>query len=161
MHNHGTESSERFRLMRERIEAMKAIWADEEASYAGKHVKFERIWSWPKPRQKPHPPVLVGGNGRRVLDRVVAYGDEWMPNRTGGEELAARIAELNARAAEVGREPIPVTVVGIAPDPARIEHAAQAGVHRVVFWLPQEGPDAVEEGFDRYAGVMEQFQAAG
>ena len=74
MRNHGTEPSRRFSVMRERIEAMKAIWTQDEASYSGKYVGFERIWSWPKPVQKPHPPVLVGGDGPRVLDRVIAYG---------------------------------------------------------------------------------------
>jgi probable F420-dependent oxidoreductase len=161
MRNHGTEASRRFGVMRERIEAMKAIWTAEEASYSGRHVAFERIWSWPKPAQKPHPPVLVGGNGPRVLERVLAYGDEWLPNRSTDEELVVRIGELNARAAELGREPIPVSVMGMAPDPARIDRLAQAGVHRVVFWLPQDSPDAVERGFDRFAGVMEQFQTAG
>jgi probable F420-dependent oxidoreductase len=161
MRGHGTEASRRFGLMRERIEAMKAIWTEDEASYSGRYVGFERIWCWPKPMQKPHPPVLVGGNGPRVLDRVLAYGDEWMPNRSTEEELAARIGELNARTAELGRDPIPVSVMGMAPDPARIDQLEQAGVHRVLFWLPQEGPDAVERGFDRFAAVMEQFQAAG
>jgi probable F420-dependent oxidoreductase len=161
MRNHGTEAARRFGVMRERIEAMKAIWTAEEASYSGRHVAFERIWSWPKPAQKPHPPVLVGGNGPRVLERVLAYGDEWLPNRSTDEELAVRIGELNVRAAELGREPIPVSVMGMAPDPARIERLAEAGVRRVVFWLPQESPDAVERGFDRFAGVMEQFQTAG
>ncbi len=112
MRNHGTEPAQRFRVMRERIEAMKAIWTEDEASYSGTYVQFERIWCWPKPAQKPHPPVLVGGNGQRVLDRVLAYGDEWMPNRMSDEALAARITELNARAAETGRGSIPVTVVG-------------------------------------------------
>jgi probable F420-dependent oxidoreductase len=161
MRNHGTEPSRRFSLMRERIEAMKAIWTEDEASYSGMHVGFERIWCWPKPVQKPHPPILVGGGGRRVLDRVLAFGDEWMPNRLPDEELVARIGELNARAAEVGRERIPVTVVGMAPEPARIDRLAGGGVDRVVFWLPPESADAVEEGFDRYVAVMEQFQTAG
>ncbi|MBV9414366.1 MAG: LLM class F420-dependent oxidoreductase [Solirubrobacterales bacterium] len=160
MRNHGTEPSKRFSVMRERVEAMKAVWAEDEASYSGRHVNFERVWSWPKPLQKPHPPVLVGGNGPRVLDRVLAYGDEWAPNRTG-EELAERIAELNARAAEIGRGRIPVTVVGAAPDAAHIDGLREIGVDRVVFWLAQEGPDAVEDGLDRDAAVMEQFQAAG
>jgi probable F420-dependent oxidoreductase len=161
MANHGTDASKRFGLMRERIEAMKAIWSQDEASYSGRYVDFERIWSWPKPIQKPHPPLIVGGNGPRVLDRVLAYGDEWMPNRTTEDELAPRIGELNARAAQDGRDPIPVSVMGMAPDPARIDRLEQAGVHRVLFWLPQEGRAAVEQGFDRFAAVMEQFQAAG
>jgi probable F420-dependent oxidoreductase len=161
MRNHGTEPSRRFSLMRERIEAMKAIWTEDEASYSGRHVGFERIWSWPKPVQKPHPPVLVGGNGAKVLDRVLAYGDEWMPNREPDEQLIARTAELNARAAEAGRDPIPVTVVGAPLEPERIERLGEAGVRRVVFWLPQEDAGAVEQGFDRFAAAMEQFQTAG
>jgi probable F420-dependent oxidoreductase len=161
MRNHGTEPSRRFGVMRERIEAMKAIWTEDEASYRGRYVEFERIWSWPKPVQKPHPPVLVGGSGARVLDRVLAFGDEWMPNRISDEELAARIAELSARATDAGRGRIPVTMVGLPPDPARIERVAQAGADRVVFWLPQDGPDAVEAGLDRYAAAGEQFETAG
>jgi probable F420-dependent oxidoreductase len=160
MRNHGTEPSRRFGVMRERIEAMKAIWTQDEATYSGEHVSFERIWCWPKPAQQPHPPVLVGGNGPRVLDRVLAYGDEWIPNRTSDEDLVARIGELNARAGEAGREPIPVTVMGMAPDAGRIARLEEAGVHRVVFWLAQDGPDAVEQGFDRYVAVMEQVQFA-
>src|ERR1700747_1078902 len=110
MRNHGTDPSDRFALMRERVEAMKAIWTEDEASYSGRYVDFERIWCWPKPTQKPHPPVLVGGNGPRVLDRVLAYGDEWMPNRSTDEEIIARVAELESRAEEAGRERITVTV---------------------------------------------------
>jgi probable F420-dependent oxidoreductase len=161
MRNHGTEASQRFGVMRERIEAMKAIWTEDEASYSGKYVNFERIWCWPKPAQKPHPPVLVGGNGPRVLDRVLAYGDEWMPNRTSDEELTARIGELRARGAEMGRDRIPVTVMGSASDVKRVDRLAEAGVDRVVFWLPPDSPHAVEEGFDRYAAATEQFQTAG
>jgi probable F420-dependent oxidoreductase len=161
MRNHGTDASRRFGLMRERIEAMKAIWTRDEASYSGRYVEFERIWSWPKPAQKPHPPVLVGGNGPRVLDRVLAYGDEWIPNRMSTEDLAARIAELNARAADIGRERVPVTVVGGAVDPAAIERVARAGADRVVFWLPQDGRDAVEAGLDECAAACAQFETVG
>ena len=96
MRNHGTDASQRFGVMRERIEAMKAIWTQDEASYSGRYVDFERIWCWPKPAQKPHPPVLVGGNGPRVLDRVLAYGDEWMPNRSPDEELIARVSRARS-----------------------------------------------------------------
>src|SRR5437763_1128882 len=161
MRNHGTEASRRFGVMRERVEAMKAIWTQDEASYSGRYVGFERIWCWPKPVQKPHPPVLIGGSGPRVLDRVLAYGDEWMPNRLDDDDLAARIGELGARAAEAGRDRIPVTVVGMAPDPGRIDRLGQAGVDRVVFWLSPESAGAVGRRFDRYVAVMEQFQTAG
>ena len=81
MRDHGTDPGRRFSLMRERVEAMKAIWTEDEASYQGEHVAFGPMWSWPKPLQDPHPPVIVGGNGAKVLDRVLRYGDEWMPNR--------------------------------------------------------------------------------
>jgi len=161
MRNHGTDASRRFGVMRERIEAMKVIWAEDEASYAGRYVSFDRIWCWPKPAQKPHPPVMVGGGGPRVLDRVLAFGDEWMPNRMSDEDLAARIAELGARASEAGRGRIPVTVVGFPADAARIEALAAIGVDRIVFWLPQESADAVEDGFGRYMSAIGQFQRAG
>jgi probable F420-dependent oxidoreductase len=161
MRNHGTDPSRRFGVMRERIEAMKAIWTEDEASYSGRYVNFERIWSWPKPAQKPHPPVMVGGSGPRVLDRVLAFGDEWMPNRMSFEDLKARIAELEGRASEVGRDRIPVTVVGMTPDPEEIERMAGIGVDRIVFWLPQEGFDAVEDGFRRYVSAINEFRRAG
>jgi probable F420-dependent oxidoreductase len=161
MRNHGTDASRRFGVMRERIEAMKAIWAEDEASYSGTYVSFERIWCWPKPAQKPHPPVMVGGSGPRVLDRVLAFGDEWMPYRMSDEDLAARITELGVRASEAGRGRIPVTVVGFPPDAARIDRLAGIGVDRIVFWLPQENADAVLEGFDRYVAAIDEFRGAG
>jgi probable F420-dependent oxidoreductase len=152
MQNHGTDASRRFAVMRERIEAMKAIWSEEEASYAGEHVRFERIWCWPKPLQRPHPPILVGGNGPKVLGRVLRFGDEWMPNRVRTEELAARIRELNERAEEAGRSPIPVTIAGARPEAARVERLEQAGAHRVFFWLPP--------GREELGSVLEQCDAA-
>ena len=161
MRHHGTEASRRFGVMRERIEAMKAIWTQDEASYSGRYVNFERIWSWPKPVQQPHPPILVGGNGPKVLDRVVAFGDEWMPNRIRDEDLPARIAELQRKADAAGRDPIPVTVAGIMRDPARIEELERAGVHRGFFWLPPNGPDEVEAAFDKYAAAADAYRSAG
>jgi probable F420-dependent oxidoreductase len=160
MRNHGTDPARRFEVMRERIEAMKAIWTEDEASYSGEHVRFERIWCWPKPLQRPHPPVLVGGTGPKVLDRVLRYGDEWMPNRISTEDLRARIVELNARAERAGREPIPVTLAGIRPDPERIERIAQTGVHRVFFWLPS-AREALEPALERCTAAIEEYRRAG
>jgi probable F420-dependent oxidoreductase len=161
MRNHGTDPSHRFALMREHIEAMKAIWSEDEASYAGKYVSFERIWCWPKPVQQPHPPVLVGGSGPHVLDRVLSYGDEWMPNRVKEEEIIPRFEELARRASEAGRDPIPITMVGMTRDPDRIERFERAGAHRSVFWLPATGRDEVEEAFDRYAAAAAEYRRAG
>ena len=160
MQNHGTDASRRFGIMRERIEAMKTIWTEDEASYAGEHVRFERIWCWPKPVQRPHPPVLVGGIGPRVLDRVVRFGDEWMPNRLKDEELSTRIGELNARAEQAGRSPIPVTVAGIRPDLARIQNIERAGAHRVFFWLPS-AREEFEPAIERCTAAVEDYRRAG
>jgi probable F420-dependent oxidoreductase len=152
MANHGTDPRTRFRRMRESIEAMKAIWAEDEAEYHGRLVDFDPIWSWPKPVQKPHPPVLVGGVGDKVLDRVVAYGDEWIPNRVKSpEELGERIAELQRRAEDAGRERIPVTVFGARPD--QLERLRDAGVTRALFRLRPEGPDEVQRELDELGEV--------
>jgi probable F420-dependent oxidoreductase len=150
MRNHGTDPSRRFAVMRERIEAMKAIWAQDEASYSGRYVNFERIWCWPKPVQQPHPPVLVGGNGPRVLDRVLAYGDEWSPNPMPLRELAERMSMLRRRTEELGRPPIPVTILGAPAEAALVEQLAVLGVGRVILWLPSTSPDEVERAFEDY-----------
>jgi probable F420-dependent oxidoreductase len=144
MENHGTDPKTRFRRMRESVEAMKAIWTEDEAEYHGRIVDFDPIWCWPKPVQKPHPPVLVGGLGEKVLDRVVAYGDEWIPNRVKSpEELGERIAELQRRAEAVGRDPIPVTVFGAKPELRLLERLRDAGVTRSLFYLLPAAPDEV------------------
>jgi probable F420-dependent oxidoreductase len=151
MRNHGTDPGRRFRLMRERIEAMQAIWTREEAEYHGDHVDFEPIWCWPKPVQDPHPPVVVGGNGERVLDRVLAYGDEWMPNRGGPEEIGGRVEELRRRAGEAGRGHIPVGYYGVRPEPDKVERFRQAGLDRCIFYLPPVEEDEAARMLDGYA----------
>ncbi|CAN5147019.1 LLM class F420-dependent oxidoreductase [soil metagenome] len=151
MRNHGTEPDRRFAIMRERIEAMRAIWTQDEASYAGEYVNFDRIWSWPKPLQRPGPPVLVGGSGPKVFDRVLAYGDGWSPisRQTGDiDRIAERVAELRRRAAEAGRE-IPVTLYGGSSRPEALARYAAMGIERVLFDLPTlpegEAVDRVDE----------------
>jgi probable F420-dependent oxidoreductase len=155
MRNHGTDPQTRFGRLRESIEAMKEIWTSEEASYSGRHVSFERIWADPKPVQKPHPPVLVGGNADKTLDRVVRYGDEWLPNRIGSDEaMIARFDDLQERAAAAGRGPIPVTLYGTPRDPDRIARLAGAGVHRFVFWLPSAPREVIEPMLAERAELM-------
>ena len=154
MRNHGTDPTTRFRRMRESVEAMKAIWTQDEAEYHGKIIDFDSIWSWPKPVQKPHPPVLVGGSGEKVLDRVVAYGDEWIPNRVKSpEELGERIAELQRRAEAAGRERIPVTVFGAKSEVRLLERLRVAGVTRALFYLRPEAHHEVQRQLDELAEV--------
>ncbi len=154
MQNHGTDPTTRFRRMRESVEAMKAIWTQDEAEYHGRIIDFDPIWSWPKPVQKPHPPVLVGGLGEKVYDRVVAYGDEWIPNRVQNPEaLGERIAELQRRAEAAGRDPIPVTVFGAKPEVRLLERLRTAGVTRSLFYLPPREPAEVERQLDELAEV--------
>jgi alkanesulfonate monooxygenase SsuD/methylene tetrahydromethanopterin reductase-like flavin-dependent oxidoreductase (luciferase family) len=152
MENHGTDPNRRFRLMRERVEAMKAIWTEDEAAYHGTMVDFDAIWSWPKPVQKPHPPVLVGGNGDHVLDRVIAFGDEWMPNRVSG--LTERVEELNRMAEEAGRGPIPVTLSGAKRDRELIERADGAGIHRCTFYIEPTDAGETERQLDELASEL-------
>jgi probable F420-dependent oxidoreductase len=152
MQDHATDPRTRFSLMRERIEAMKEIWTQDEASYHGKHVAFERIWSWPKPVQKPHPPVLVGGNAEHVLDRVVAFGDEWMPNRLS--RLTERIARLQQLAEGAGRERIPVTLSSARPDLELIDRGAEAGIHRCVFYIRPADAGETERQLDELAATL-------
>ena len=153
MENHGTDPRRRFSLMRERVEAMKAIWANDEAEYHGEHVDFDPIWAWPKPVQQPHPPILVGGNGAKVVDRVLAYGDEWMPNvgRSGIDELADRIAELRERASAAGRDSIRVSGFGAPRDPESVERLREAGFDRLFWYVPPEPAEQVVPRVERYA----------
>jgi probable F420-dependent oxidoreductase len=152
MANHGTDPRRRMALLRERVEAMKAIWTTDEASYAGEFVNFDRIWSWPKPAQRPHPPVLVGGDGPTVFDRVMAFGDGWMPNHAPSGILD-RAAQLRARA---GR-PISLQVMGIPADPKEIEAYASAGFDRGVHWLPSAARGPVERELDAYESAIAEF----
>jgi probable F420-dependent oxidoreductase len=158
MENHGTDPSTRFRRMRESVEAMKAIWAEDEAEYHGRIVDFDPIWQWPKPVQKPHPPVLVGGLGEKVLDRVVAYGDEWIPNRVKSPEaLGERIEELQRRAEAAGRERIPVTVFAAKPEPRLLERLRTAGVTRSLFYLEPAELGELERRLDFLTEVRREW----
>ena len=153
MRDHGTDPERRFGILRERVEAIKAIWTEDEASYHGRYVNFDPIWCWPKPLQDPHPPILVGGHGSKVRDRVLAFGDEWMPNRIGDDDrIIARIDRLRAAGERAGRE-IGVTLCNVPNDPAVIERYAAAGVHRFVYWMAQGDRGDAERRLDRWAGT--------
>jgi probable F420-dependent oxidoreductase len=142
MRNHGTDPRTRLELMRERVEAMKAIWTSDEASYEGRFVNFDRIWQYPKPAQRPHPPILVGGEGPTVLDRVRQYGTAWFPNYDNTDALLERIL------AAAG-----VVEVQVCGAPARSEillRMRDAGVTRVVRWLPSGPRGPIEKALDRW-----------
>jgi probable F420-dependent oxidoreductase len=156
MQNHGTDPRVRMAVMRERVEAMKEIWTHDEASYHGEHVDFERIWSWPKPAQRPHPPVLVGGDGPTVFDRVLAFGDAWMPNYAPSGILE-RAAALRARA----DRRISLQVMGIPADPKALAAYAAAGFDRAVHWLPSAGRGTVERAFDAWETAIAEFNGEG
>jgi probable F420-dependent oxidoreductase len=155
MENHGTDPETRWKLLREQIAALKLIWSEDEAEYHGRYVNFDKIWSWPKPVQQPHPPIIVGGDGPHTLQRVVEYGDEWMPiGRPGGAPLPEKIGRLNEMAKARGRGPIPVSIFGVRPDPAAIERLHEAGVTRCIFSLPPAPAETVLPLLDRFAEAM-------
>ena len=158
MENHGTNPRRRFSLMRERVEAMKAIWTEDEAEYHGDFVDFDPIWSLPKPLQEPHPPVIVGGTGRKVIDRALAFGDEWMPNaRQPLGELGGRIEELRRRADEAGRGRVPVGYYGAPADEDKLARMEEMGVDRALVMLETEEPEVVERRLDELAPLAERF----
>jgi len=153
MEDHGTNFATRWKLLRERIEAMKAIWREDEAEYHGELVRFEKIWSWPKPAQKPHPPILLGGHGEKAFERIVRYCDGWMPLTWVDQNIIAEIADLHRVAQRVGRDPrtLSVTVFGAPEDGKGLAAYAEAGVERVLFGLPNAGPQEVMPVLDRLA----------
>jgi probable F420-dependent oxidoreductase len=155
MGNHGVDPRTRTARMREHVLAMQRIWADDEAEFHGRFVDFDPIWSWPKPVRTP--PVLLGGSGPTVLDRVLEYGGGWIPLRvplSGLDEFGRRIAELQSRAADAGRGHLPVTVYGGAPEPAARQSYAEAGVDRVLFELPDLGADETRKALDELALLL-------
>lgn len=156
MRNHGVNPATRMQLMGERVEAIKAIWCNELAEYHGRFVDFDPIYSWPKPVQKPHPPVLIGGNGPTVLERVVQYGDGWFPGHQKDlAQLGARIEELQSMARAAGRPPIPITLQGARP--AFFEQYQRMGVARCVISLPPRPAEATREALEAARKAVRDF----
>ncbi len=152
MANHGTDPRTRMRLLAERVRAMQTIWTQDEASFAGEFVNFERIWSWPKPAQRPYPPVLIGGYGPTVLDRVLAYGDGWFPN-WNDHDLLARITELRARA----DRPLQVQLLSVPADPKVLEQLETASVERASTWLPSGPWSVVEQALEKWEHAIGEY----
>jgi Luciferase-like monooxygenase/Double zinc ribbon len=156
MENHGTVFKTRWKLLRERVEAMKGIWQNEAASYRGELVHFDPISSYPKPVQKPHPPILLGGHGEAALKRVATYCDGWLPISMMAGDLAKGIADLRRFAQEKGRDPksISVSVFWAPADRAAIDGYTKLGVERVIFALPPESREKVLPIIDQYAKLV-------
>lgn len=156
MENHGTAYKTRWRVLRERILAMKEIWTKDEAEYHGEFVNFDKLWSYPKPVQKPHPPILMGGDGATTFDRVIEFCDGWMPIGYRMNNVAERVAALRQRSEEAGRDPnsISITIFGANPDPAALSAMEQAGVERAIFMLPPADRDQTLPALDKYAKLI-------
>ena len=164
MANHGTRSRSRWRLLRERILAMKEIWTQEEAEFHGEFVNFDKMWAYPKPVQRPHPPILMGGDGPTTFDRVVEYCDGWMPisgrPQSGEPSLQEKIAMLRRQAEEAGRDPASINITtfrgpdGSQPETDAIRRLEEAGVDRVIFGLPSAERDTVLPIIDQCAKLI-------
>jgi probable F420-dependent oxidoreductase len=158
--NHGTAFESRHKLARERVEAMKTIWAEEEPEYHGEFVSFGKMKQWPKPFQKPHPPIIVGGAFPYAARRAIRYGDGWIPrddwlDRDGMEVLD----KFRAMAKEAGRDPasLSISTFRVPDDLERLKRYRELGIDRVVFSLPAEKDDKVMPILDRWAELKRQL----
>jgi probable F420-dependent oxidoreductase len=162
MADHGTEFRSRFKLMRERIEAMKVIWTETKPEYHGEMVDFGPMMTWPKPVQKPHPPVIVGGMFPHAARRALRYGDGWIPHsrRPQYEDVTDFLPQFREMAKEAGRDlaSVPVTVWGIQPDLDRVKRYAEQGVARGVVQLAAEPADKILPLLDRWAELIRRVE---
>ena len=157
MENHGTNPKRRWKLLRERILAMKEIWTQDEAEYHGEFVNFDPIWSWPKPVQKPHPPILIGGDGPRTLDRVAEYGDGWIPIGGRLSDLEEKVQRAKQMAKDAGKPEPSISIFGSPAREEAIEGYQQAGVDRLIFGLPPAPADTVLPSLERRAELIKPY----
>jgi probable F420-dependent oxidoreductase len=153
MEHHGTDFKTRFKKLEEQVRAMKEIWTKDVAEFHGQFVSFDPIWSWPKPEQKPHPPILLGGESAYTLQRVVDFCDGWYPRGRAPEKVIAGMKDLKERAARKGREMRTISVSAFAapPDKGVLDQFAAAGVTRSIFLLPSERRDKILPLLDQHA----------
>jgi probable F420-dependent oxidoreductase len=130
----GGDFAHRWTQTREAIEVMKALWTQEEAEYHGRYFDFPPVRSYPKPAQKPHPPIILGGMAKNVLSRIVAHADGWLPNRVTPAEVETSRGQLDAMAKEAGRDPKSITISVYGQEPKRdvVQSLLSAGADRVV-----------------------------
>jgi probable F420-dependent oxidoreductase len=159
MENHGTVFKSRMRLLRERVLAMKEIWTKKEPEYHGDFVNFDRIWADPKPIQRPYPPIYIGGDALTTFDRVVEFGDGWMPvmRPAQGQNPLDKIPLLRERLKAAGRDPgtAPVSIFFAPPKREGLDTLVAAGVERAVFGVPSEGRDSVLPRLDSLAKLIQ------
>jgi len=153
MENHGAQYKTRFKLMRERVLAMKALWTQEEAAFHGEFVNFESVWSWPKPKQHPHPPIFLGGESDYTLRRIVEYCDGWIPRPVAGFTPRDAKARLARMAEGKGRDPagLSITVFRAPADNAALADYRAAGIDGALLEVPDLGRDEILRLLDQYA----------
>jgi probable F420-dependent oxidoreductase len=153
MENHGARYETRFKLMRERVLAMQALWRDEAASFHGEFVNFDAVWCHPKPLTKPWPPVLLGGETDYTLKRVVEFCDGWFPRAGRGFDPAASVQRLAAAAEKAGKDParFSTTVFRAPAEPAALAAYAAAGITRVLLEIPDLDRDGILRHLDALA----------
>jgi probable F420-dependent oxidoreductase len=156
MENHGVVHKARFRNMTEKLKAMQAMWTEEEASFHGDHVNFDRIVSSPKPLQQPHPPILLGGETDHTIRRAVEFANGWFPRANFAFDPVEGMARLKNIADEAGRSlsELPVTVFRAPPEADKLPSYAAAGIHRVLFDVPDATRDEVLPLLDEYAALI-------
>ena len=168
MEHHGTPYSDRWKVLRERILAMRQIWTEEEAEFHGDFVDFDKIWSYPKPKQAGGPPILMGAASKYVYKRIAEYCDGWFPiyqdparaAASGGVDYADSIAKIREAWAEAGREGQPgFSIFGVGPDPKVVEQLIETGFDRVIFALPSEDADTVLPMLEQYAALAHSFNS--
>ena len=153
MENHGARYKTRFKQMREHVLAMKELWTKDEAAFHGEFVNFDPAWSWPKPAQRPHPPILLGGETDHTLKRVVEYCDGWFPRPRSGFDAATARDRLTRMAESVKRDPstLSITVFGAPPEAAALASYEKVGIQRALLAIPDGNRDEILRHLDTLA----------
>ena len=153
MENHGTQYSSRFKKLEEQMAALREIWTHDEATFKGTFERFDAVWSWPKPKQQPHPPLILGGESDHTLKRIVKLGDGWLPRAMNPDQVLAGMQKLRAFTEAAGRDPATISVSVFAPPPkqAVIERFKTTDAERVVLMVPPQDTSDTLRRLDRYA----------
>jgi probable F420-dependent oxidoreductase len=156
MENHGARYETRFKLMRERILAMKALWTQDQAAFHGEMVNFDPVWLYPKPAQRPHPPILLGGGSDYTVKRVVEFCDGWMPLARPPFTAKDAVARLRKAAAAAGRDfsTLSLNVFLAPPDQRVLAEYRELGIHRAILAIPDQTRDEILSVLDQYARLI-------